>query len=157
ERVARRGGATWAGGRDGAGAGGMGGGGGAEGRGVGGGAGFGQDAGRSYEERQRIPGDYDAQVSIHGGIARHRLEHLASTDRGVTMLRNMVRRGIRAVQSGDDPRHDGTQNGKAVATYGHDRVVSGIPPAATLDEDKRLLREVARGVVTEMIGNAGAL
>ena len=35
------------------------------------GAGFGQDASRPYEERQRIPGDYDAQVSIHGGIARH--------------------------------------------------------------------------------------
>jgi hypothetical protein len=69
----------------------------------------------------------------------------------------MVRRGIRAVQSGDDPRHNGAQNGKVIATCGHDRVVSGIPPAATPDEDKRLLREVARGVVTEMIGSAGAL
>ena len=118
------------------------------------GAGFGQDASRSYEERQRIPGDYDAQVSIHGGIARHRLEHLASTDRGVTMLRNMIRRGIRAVQNGEDPRHNGTGNGKVIATYGHDRVVSGIPPAATPEEDKQLLREVARDVVNGMIGSA---
>jgi len=119
------------------------------------GSGFGQDASRSYEERQRVPGDYDAQVSIHGGIARHRLEHLASTDRGVTMLRNMVRRGIRAVQSGDDARHNGAQNGKAIATFAHDRVVSGVPPAGTPEEDKRLLREAARGVVTEMIGSVG--
>jgi hypothetical protein len=118
------------------------------------GAGFGQDASRSYEERQRIPGDYDAQVSIHGGIARHRLEHLAATDRGVTMLRNMVRRGIRAVGNGDDPRHNVMPNGNVIATFAHDRVVSGIPPATTPEEDKRLLQEVARGVVTEMIGSA---
>src|SRR6266700_982497 len=65
--------------------------------------GFGQDGNRSYEERQRIPGDYAAQVTINGGSARHDLEHLASTDRGVTMLRNMIRRGIRAIQNGDDP------------------------------------------------------
>jgi hypothetical protein len=70
------------------------------------------------------------------------------------MLRNMIRRGIRAVQSGNDPF--GLHNGKAIATYGHDRVVSGIPPAATPEEDRRLLREVARNVVTGMIGSATA-
>jgi len=70
-----------------------------EGREVRRGAGFGQDGKRPYEERQRVPGDYDAQVSIHGGTAVHDLEHLASTDRGITVLRNMIRRGIHAVQS----------------------------------------------------------
>jgi len=115
------------------------------------GAGFGQDASRTYEDRQRVPGDYDAQVSIHGGMARHGLEHLASTDRGVTMMRNMLRRNIRAVQDGADPAHPGMVNGAAVATYAHDRVVPGIPPAATPEEDGRLLREVARSVVAEMV------
>src|SRR6266851_3282988 len=95
------------------------------------GAGFGQDGNRPYEERQRSPGDYDAQVSIHGGVARHGLEHLASTDRGVIMLRNMVRRGIRAVQEGADPVQPGPQNGRGIATFAHDRVVPGIPAAAT--------------------------
>src|ERR1700752_834852 len=71
-----------------------------EGRELRSGNGFGQDGERSYEERQRVPGDYDAQMSIHGGPARHGLEHLASTDRGVTMMRNMIRQGIRAVQNG---------------------------------------------------------
>jgi hypothetical protein len=113
--------------------------------------GFGQDDSRSYEERQRIPGDYDAQVSIHGGIARHGLEHLAATDRGVTMLRNMIRRGIRAVQSGADPAQFSVQNGNAIATFAHDRIVSGVQPAATLEADSRLLREVARNVVAEMV------
>ena len=119
------------------------------------GAGFGQDASRSYEERQRVPGDYDAQTSIHGGVARHGLEHLASTDRGVTMLRNMIRAGIRAVQNGEDLRLDAQRNGSAILTYAHDRVVSGIPPASTAEEDSRLLRDVARNVVTEMVRNGG--
>ena len=118
------------------------------------GAGFGQDASRPYEERQRVPGDYDAQVSIHGGLARHRLEHLASTDRGVTMLRNMIRRGIRATQNGEDIRHGIERNGGIIATFAHDRVVAGISPAPTPEEDSRLLREVARNVVTEMVRTA---
>jgi hypothetical protein len=115
------------------------------------GAGFGQDASRTYEDRQRVPGDYDAQVSIHGGLARHGLEHLASTDRGVTMMRNMIRRGIRAVQDGAEPVHPGLRDGEAIPTFAHDRVVPGIPPAATPEEDRRLLREVARNVVAEMV------
>ena len=41
-------------------------------------------------------------MSIHGGMARHGLEHLAATDRGIIMMRNMIRRGIRAVANGED-------------------------------------------------------
>jgi nitrite reductase/ring-hydroxylating ferredoxin subunit len=122
------------------------------------GAGFGQDASRSYEERQRVPGDYDAQVSIHGGVARHGLEHLAATDRGIIMMRNMIRRGIRAVRGGEDLASPMLKNGAAVPTYSHDRVVSGIAPAPTPEADRQLLREVARGVVAETVeaGLAGA-
>jgi phenylpropionate dioxygenase-like ring-hydroxylating dioxygenase large terminal subunit len=120
------------------------------------GAGFGQDASRSYEERQRIPGDYDAQVSIHGGIARHGLEHLASTDRGIIMMRNMIRRGIRAVKSGGNLDYRILHNGGAIPTYSHDRVVSGIPPAGSLDADKQLLRDTARKVVSGTIAAGSA-
>jgi nitrite reductase/ring-hydroxylating ferredoxin subunit len=114
-------------------------------------AGFGQDGSRPYEERQRVPGDYDAQVSIHGGIARHGLEHLASTDRGVIMMRLMIRRGIEAVQQGSDPMRPLSQTGRTIPTYSQDRVVVGIPPAPTLEEDSRLLREIGRKVVAEGI------
>ncbi len=120
-----------------------------EGREVRMGAGFGQDGNRPYEERQRVPGDYDAQMSIHGGIARHSLEHLASTDRGVIMLRNMIRRGIRAVQQGTDPRHNSHQAGQIISTYSQDRVIAGIPPAPTPEEDRQLLRETGRKVVED--------
>jgi nitrite reductase/ring-hydroxylating ferredoxin subunit len=120
-----------------------------EGRGVRMGAGFGQDGNRPYEERQRVPGDYDAQMSIHGGIARHSLEHLASTDRGVIMLRNMIRQGIRAVQQGTDPRHNSHQAGQIISTYSQDRVIAGIPPAPTPEEDRQLLRTTGRKVVED--------
>jgi len=122
------------------------------------GNGFGQDGNRSYEERQRVPGDYDAQISIHGGTARHGLEHLAATDRGVIMMRNLIRQGIREVQDGAGPGHNSRRNhpnGKTIATFSHDRVVPGIPPAATPEEDKRLLREVARKVVTDAVRDGG--
>ncbi len=120
------------------------------------GAGFGQDASRPYEERQRIPGDYDAQTSIHGGVARHGLEHLASTDRGVIMMRNLIRHGIRAVKNGEDLGYPILKNGAPLPTYGHDRVVSGIAPAATPQADRQLLREVARQVVAGTIASGFA-
>jgi len=58
------------------------------------------------------------------------------------------------VQNGEDLRLDAQCNGSAIVTYAHDRVVSGIPPASTAEEDRRLLREVARNVVTEMVRSA---
>ena len=112
-------------------------------------AGFGQDASRPYEERQKVAGDYDAQTSQRP-IAVHGLEHLASTDRGVTMLRNMVRRGIRAVQDGADPGRPTTRDGETVPTYSHDRVMV-IPPAATPEADEQLLRDTGRKVVEDCI------
>lgn len=115
------------------------------------GAGFGQDASRSYEERQRVPGDYDAQVSIHNGVSRHGLEHLASTDRGIIMMRNMIRQAIRANRKGEVLNSPMLKNGAAVPTYSHDRVVAGIAPAANPDADRELLRQVARDVVATSI------
>src|SRR5271170_1135267 len=117
---------------------------------------FGQDGNRPYEERQRVPGDWDAQVSIHEGMARHGLEHLAATDRGIIMMRNMIRRGIRAVRNGEDLGYLILHNGGAVPTYSHDRVVAGIAPAATPEADKELLREVARKVVSGTIAAGSA-
>src|SRR6266851_1580584 len=121
------------------------------------GAGFGQDGNRPYEERQRVPGDYDAQISIHGGVARHGLEHLATTDRGIVMMRNMIRRGIRAVAKGEELKSPMRRNGAPVATYSHDRIVAGIAPAPTPEADRRLLREVARGVVRETVATGLSL
>ncbi len=67
------------------------------------------------------------------------------------MMRNLIRRGIRMVANGEDPDSPLLRNGAAVATYGHDRVVAGIPALGTADADKQLLREVARNVVAQTV------
>jgi hypothetical protein len=114
-------------------------------------AGFGQDGSRSYDARQRVPGDYDAQVSIHNGMARHGLEHLATTDRGIIMMRNMIRRAIRANDAGEELDSPLLRDGAIVATYSQDRVVCGVAPAATQEADRRLIREIARNAVSETV------
>ena len=107
--------------------------------------GFGQSADRPYAERQRHPGDYDAQSSQRT-IAVHDLEHLASTDRGVIMLRRIVRDGIRAVDAGEDPRGVTREPAATIGTHCQDTVLK-LPVAATPAEDRALLRDTGRRVV----------
>jgi hypothetical protein len=102
----------------------------------------GQIAADSYEAGQRHPGDYEAQVSQRP-IAIHGLEHLGATDRGVTMFRNRIRRGIRAVQAGDDPIGPCREADGVVPTYCNDTVVQA-PPAASEVADKQMMRETGR-------------
>lgn len=105
---------------------------------------YGQQAG-PYEERQRTPGDYDAQVSQRP-IAIHALEHLGSTDLGVIMGRNIVRRGIEAVRNGKMPQGSQGREGEAILTFAHERVLS-IPPASSWRADRALIRQVGRDIV----------
>ena len=107
---------------------------------------IGQSPNRPYAERQRVPGDYDAMTS-QGAIAPHSLEHLGTLDRGVTMFRQLLRDGIRAVQAGKDP-HGLVRGAEVMATYGSDLVVpvsamSGNPddPAALMEFARQTARE----------------
>jgi hypothetical protein len=108
----------------------------------------GQDDSTTYADRQRRPGDYDAQVSQRA-IAVHALEHLANSDRGVAMLRRLLRRAVRA---GAEPAVRGQSRpaasaGGVLATFCQD-TVTALPPAA---DDRALLRAhgaaVARAVL----------
>jgi len=107
----------------------------------------GQTGERPYEERQRRPGDYDAQTGQRA-IAVHAMEHLATTDRGVVMLRKMVREGIREVAAGKDPFGVSMESGSPVRTYGQDTVLR-IPPAADPEAERRLLVETGRRVIDD--------
>ena len=107
--------------------------------------GFGQSNDRSYAERQRFPADFDAQSSQRT-IAVHALEHLASTDRGVIMLRKIVRDGIRAVASGQDPFGTQWPAGRVIPTFTQDLVVK-VPPAPDAESDRKLLRATGRSVL----------
>jgi phenylpropionate dioxygenase-like ring-hydroxylating dioxygenase large terminal subunit len=102
----------------------------------------GQLAGDSYETGQRTPGDFEAQVSQRP-IAIHGLEHLGATDRGVSMFRNLVRRGIRATKAGHDPVGLCRDAGAVIPTYCNDTIVR-VPLADDPEMDRQLLRETGR-------------
>jgi nitrite reductase/ring-hydroxylating ferredoxin subunit len=107
---------------------------------------------RPYEERQRRPGDYEAQTSQRP-IAVHKLEHLVSSDRGVIMYRKLIREGIRSLKNGRRlPEHHAALNPDGpVPTYGQDTVMR-VPRAATTEADKELLRKVGRQVARAALG-----
>jgi phenylpropionate dioxygenase-like ring-hydroxylating dioxygenase large terminal subunit len=104
---------------------------------------FGQTGGRPYEEKQRTPGDYDAQVAQRP-IAIHALEHKGATDEGVVRLRRLIRKGIHSTtrhpQPADKKRHNGV-----VHTYTHDTVLN-IPMRPDMD-DRAMMKEVGRKVL----------
>lgn len=54
------------------------------------------------EEHQRFPGDHEAQVS-QGVVASHSHEHLATSDRGIVMLRRFLKKQLDAITAGQDP------------------------------------------------------
>ena len=102
----------------------------------------GQLAADTYEESQRHPADYEAQVSQRP-IAIHGLEHLGATDRGVSMFRNQIRRGIRAVKGGDEPPGLCHNGGAVIPTYCNDTIMH-VPPAETPVTDRQLMRKAGR-------------
>jgi hypothetical protein len=108
---------------------------------------------RPYEEQQKLPGDYEAQVSQRP-IAIHALEHLGTTDVGVIIYRKLVRQGIRAVAAGRDPKGLVRKEGPPIATYSQDTFLR-LPPGATADEETALLRETGRKVLAGHYSPAG--
>ena len=102
------------------------------------------DPATPYEETQRHPGDYEAQVSQRP-IAIHALERLGATDRGITMLRKTLRRGIREVAAGSVPQDQAMEPSEVIETYAHQQLVR-IPRKGSADEDRAVLQRVARHV-----------
>jgi phenylpropionate dioxygenase-like ring-hydroxylating dioxygenase large terminal subunit len=57
---------------------------------------------RTIEEKQDVPGDYEAQVG-QGTISKHSEEHLAQSDRGIVVQRRFLEQQVKIVQDGGDP------------------------------------------------------
>jgi len=53
-------------------------------------------------EHQKYPGDYEAQVG-QGPVTIHSEEHFGQSDRGVLMVRKMLREQLDAMAAGNDP------------------------------------------------------
>ena len=108
---------------------------------------YGQGGGQSFEERQRLPGDYDAIVSQRP-IALHAMEHLTYCDKGVVMLRKLLRRDIRKLAAGEDVPTSALRSNGLIPTYCHDSVL-GVPAVSGRD-DLELQEEIGRQV-TEIV------
>jgi nitrite reductase/ring-hydroxylating ferredoxin subunit len=96
---------------------------------------------RDFEDRQRTPGDYDAQVSQRT-ISRHALEHLTGTDKGVAMFRRDLRAGIAAVARGEDPKGIVRGRNGKIPTYANETILYS-PPKLGIDPVQEL-KDAAR-------------
>jgi phenylpropionate dioxygenase-like ring-hydroxylating dioxygenase large terminal subunit len=112
---------------------------------------FGQTPNRPYEDRQRVPGDYDAMTS-QGPITKHSKENLGVGDIGVAMFRRLLRRSIEAVQRGEDPPAHYRVDGQPTRTYGNDRIV----PASQVDgnpDDPAALKQYAKHIAKDYLAH----
>ena len=109
---------------------------------------------RPYEERQRVPGDYEA-IAGQGDIARNAAWNLNNGDRGVAMMRKLIRDNIAAVREGGDgvtvdraKRVDGV-----VPTYTQDTVMTIPAPSG----DRAMMRKVGGEVSRLVLAGADLL
>jgi nitrite reductase/ring-hydroxylating ferredoxin subunit len=103
------------------------------------------NAPRTYEDRQRQPGDWEALLTQRP-IAVHALEHLAWSDTGVVMYRKRIRDGIRAVRKGESPEPALAATNGVIPTHARSTILR-VPPAPTPEADRELLRATARRVL----------
>ena len=105
---------------------------------------------RPYAERQRVPGDFEAIVSQRP-IAVHALENFNRGDRGVGMLRNLIRANIRAVAAGK-PYIALPHNGAAIVpTYTQDTVVT-LPRSN--GDDRAVMRDLGQRIADLVFASA---
>ncbi len=100
---------------------------------------------RPYEERQRNPGDFEAFFG-QGPITAHKRERLVSSDRGVAMYRQRLKREMRRLQAGERPLQPADYGANPIPPYGSDTVIRR-PLAADGDAEaaiKALLVEVGK-------------
>ncbi len=95
------------------------------------------------EELRRIPGDFEAQGS-QGAVTQHSEENLVSSDRGVVMLRSMLRQMVDDVEAGKDPLNvsfdpneiRSTESG-VYSLYDEEAAPRAVAPSLAPDRDER--------------------
>ncbi len=110
---------------------------------------MGQTEGRTYEDRQRYPGDYEAQVSQRP-IAIHALENRATSDRGVARLRKLLRENIRAHSNDNIAAMPQNSTAGYVSTYCQDTVYA---VAVSGDDETELMKQFGQRVSDSVLEN----
>ena len=108
--------------------------------------------GRAYDEMQREPGDYEAQIG-QGAIAIHTREHLGASDKGVAMMRRGIREAIETVQDSKDPPNV-CRNGQLMPTYGGDFAIR-VLKAADPVEDAEQMRKAGCDLIERSVETGG--
>ena len=99
---------------------------------------------RTYEERQRRPGDVEA-VEGMGAIADQEKEFLLPGDQGVSLYRRQLRQLARNLEKGQAPPQPTDLGDDFIPTYGSDTVLhKPLPPD---QDDQQLLRETGNKVI----------
>ncbi len=106
---------------------------------------------RDRESQQREPGDYEAIVS-QGPVAIHERETWVETDRGVGMMRRLVKDGVHAVRDGESFTSLPRDISGVVPTFTQDSVITR-PPLEGVD-DRKLIREYGKQYAQMVIGSA---
>jgi len=112
---------------------------------------LGQTGERPYEERQRVPGDYDAQVSQRP-IAVHALENLGSTDVGIVMLRRNLQKHIEALQNSEVVNQIPGMHTGTFPTFSHDTVLN-IPTCG--GDDSETITQIREAVTDATVATFG--
>jgi len=110
---------------------------------------IGQTRHRTYDEKQRVPGDYEA-ITSQRSIAVHQLEHPGRSDVGVYMCRSLVRDALRG-KAAADPRllRPGTDVGDTLPTHTSDTVLE-VHRLPDRDADRELIKETCNRVFAVM-------
>ena len=110
---------------------------------------IGQTRHRSFEEKQRVPGDYEAIVS-QGPIAVHRLEHPGKSDVGVYLCRSLLREAVQGKTAPDPTRALAEAGGTdTLPRYTSDTSLR-IPRHPDKEKDRELIRKAAHQVLAGM-------
>ncbi len=97
---------------------------------------------RTWEEKQKSPGDAEA-VEGMGFISQHKGEHLMPTDHGIMSYRRHIRKSIKALQEGTEPKQF-KNNGDAIKTYGQDTILR--VPKRNID-DRKFIKSIGAAVM----------
>ncbi len=108
---------------------------------------------RPHDEVQRNPGDYVAMVG-QGPIVIHAKEHMGTSDRGVAMFRRRLRKEIRALADGVEPRQPMDSGPAPIPTWSGDTVLR-IPAIANSDDHALAVDTLAK--VVEILGEGGKI
>jgi hypothetical protein len=108
----------------------------------------GQVGGRSYEDQQKLPGDFEA-ITSQGRIASHADENPLSGDVGVYAFRKILRAAITGENSAAAPSLMHSEPKSYFQTYTQNTILN-IPQRPDTAEDKTHIRSLNNQIVALM-------